>query len=251
MDTASFEKIIQDQLPDIKTKGVLLFNGYAKSMKAYQEDPTAAKQREWQSAEAALKRFVATLEGNHFATIADVLEYLSEEWRVTKTSLYRHHKEGKLLPQADGTYQRTDIDKYSRTWLKQKSTGKRISERIDELQRKKLEKELRNLDLEYERRKFAHEKDLGQFIPRDQMEVELAGRAGILDAGLKHWIQSRTADWVRTVSGDTKKVGELINLMIRDLDEHINSYASNREYQVIIDAPENNATEDGLYEKNP
>ena len=173
-----------------------------------------------------------------FASIADVLDYLKQDWKVTKTSLYRHQREGKFLPQTDGTFLQKDIDKYSKTWLKQKSTGKRVSEKMDELQRKKMERELQNLDLEYERKKFGHEKDLGKYIPKEQMEIELAARAGILDAGLKHWIQSRSADWIRTVDGDTKKVGELINLMNRDLDEHINSYAALTEYQVIIDAEE-------------
>ncbi len=176
-------------------------------------------------------------------TIADVLDYLVVNWKVTKTSLYRHKEQGKLLPQADGTYPQRDVDKYAKTWLKQKSTGKRFSEKMDELQRKKLEQELKNLELEHQRKAFAYAKDEEKYILREQMDIELAARAGILDAGLKHWIQSRAADWIRTVSGDTKKVGELINLMNRDLDEHINSYASTREYQVIIDADEEPETE--------
>jgi hypothetical protein len=174
-----------------------------------------------------------------FETIADVLDYLAANWKVTQTSLYRHiNKDRKLLPQADGTYLQKDVDKYAKTYLKQKSTGKRFSERVDELQRKKLEQELKNLELEHQRKAFAHAKDEGKYIPREQMDIELAARAGILDAGLKHWIQSRAAEWIRTVAGDTKKVGDLINLMNRDLDEHINNYASTREYQIIIDGSE-------------
>lgn len=174
-----------------------------------------------------------------FNSIADVLEYLEDSgWRVTKTSLYRHQKEGKFLPQGDGKFSRRDIDKYAKTWLKEKSTGKRVNDRIDELQRKKLERELENLDIDYARKKLAHEKEQNKYIPKEQMEIELAARAGILDAGLKHWIQSRAADWIRTVDGDTKKVGELMNLMNRDLNEHINNYAAATEYQVIVDAEE-------------
>ncbi len=173
-----------------------------------------------------------------FSTIADVLNYLAAGWRVTKPSLYRHQKQGKIQPQPDGTYSQNDIDRYARTWLKQKSTGKKVSQRMDELQRKKLEQELQILTLDYERKKFQNEKDTKNFIPREQMDIELAARAGILDEGLKHWVQSRAADWIRTADGDTKKVGGLINLMNRDLDEHINSYASTREYQVVFESNE-------------
>ena len=224
----------------------VLHNAVVSCIKDYQNDSTASRLKDWKAAEKALDEKIDVLWSQHFGlpdnqkieTVADVLDYLAPGWKVTKTSLYRHQKEGKFLPQADGTFLQKDIDKYARTWLKQKSTGKRISEKVDELQRKKLERELQNLDLEYERKKFGFEKDQEKYIPKAMMEIELAARAGILDAGLKHWIQSRAADWIRTVAGDTKRVGELINLMNRDLDEHINSYAASTEYQVIIDAEE-------------
>ncbi len=172
-------------------------------------------------------------------TLADALAYLKNEgWRSTRTSLYRHQKEGKIRPRSDGTYLQSDVDKYARTWLKQSSTGQRINERIEDLQRKKLEMELKNLDISIERNKFNFDKEQGRYLPREQMEIELATRAGILDAGLKHWIQSRAAEWIRTVNGDMKRIADLINLLNRDLDEHINTYASTKEYRVIIEAGE-------------
>ena len=79
------------------------------------------------------------------------------------------------------------------------------------------------------------EKERGLYIRREEMEIELAGRAGILVAGLKHWVQSRAADWIAAVAGDMKRTGELINLMTRDVDEHINHYAASREYEVVIE----------------
>jgi len=185
-----------------------------------------------------------TIEKLTFPNLAAVLEYLKDcGWKSTKSSLYRHHGEGKLLPRSDGAYQLKDVEKYARTWLKQAATGKKMSEQADELQSRKLKQELANLELKYEREAFAHAREQGQYVPREQMEIELAGRAGVLDAGLKHWVQSRAAEWIRTAGGDTKKVGELINLMNRDLDEHINNYAASTEYQVIIDAEEEAAEE--------
>jgi hypothetical protein len=170
-------------------------------------------------------------------TIADVLDYLIRSgWKATKSSLNRHHNQGKILPGSDGIYRQKDVDRYAKTWLKQKSTGKRISEKTDELQRRKLDLELQNLELERKRKSFAFDRDQEKYIPKEQMEIELAGRAGILDAGLKHWVQSRAAEWIRTVGGDIKRVGELINLMNHDLDEHINTYAGAMEYEVIVDA---------------
>ncbi len=244
MNKESFEKLIQNRPPDIQAKGVVLYNSVSMSAQAYQKEPLAGKLKDWQASEAALNDFIRSIDQQNaddprLGTIADVLAYLKAEgWRVTKTSLYRHQKEGKFVPRDNGTYRQNDIDKYARVWLKQQSTGKRISERIDELQRKKLEQELQNLEIENRRKNFNFEKDQGKYVPKEMMEIELATRAGILDAGLKHWIQSHTAEWIRVVNGDMKKIGELINILNRTLDEHINTYASVREYQVIIDAEE-------------
>jgi len=246
MDKETLEKLLDGKPKEIRTKAILLFNGTATCAKAYQDEPSSVNRRNWEDSEAALKKFVAEISGGGpdeeerpLPNTAAVLEYLrAGDWRVTKTSLYRHQKEGKLSPRRDGLYTLRDVDKYARTWLKQKSTGKKIAEKIEEMQRRKLELELSNLEEDNKRKRFANDREAGLYIPKEFMEIELAGRAGVLDAGLKHWVQSRSAEWIRTVGGDTKKVGDLIILMNRDLDEHINSYAGALSYQVVIDAEE-------------
>lgn len=177
--------------------------------------------------------------------IAGVLNYLrSLGWRATKTTLYRHCKEGKLLPK-DGQYELAAVDRYARTWLKQASTGKKISEQMDELQRKKLKLEMKNLELDNKRKLLAYEKDLERYIPKELVQIELAGRAGVLEAGLKHMIQSRAAEWIRLVNGDMAHIGDLIYLMNQDIEEHLNGYAAPIEYQVVIDADEAADATDG------
>lgn len=246
MDTGTLEKLIADKPKEIRQKAILLFNGTATCAQAYQTDPSSINRRNWEDSEAALKKFIAEISGDGqeeeekpLASIAAVLEYLrASDWRVTRTSLYRHQKEGKIAPRRDGLYALRDVDKYARTWLKQKSTGKRIAERAEEMQAKKLALEIRILEEDERKKKFANDREAGLYIPKELMEIELAGRAGVLDAGLKHWIQSRAAEWIRTVGGDTKKVGDLIVLMNRDLDEQINSYAGALSYQVVVEAEE-------------
>lgn len=260
MNKEKLESLIADQPNEIRGKGVLLFNGAASCAEQYRSAPTAANLRDWEAAQAALEKFCAQLEGSSadgasdkpLPNLAAALDYLkASDWCVTRTSLYRHHKEGKLSPRADGFYTLRDVEKYARTWLKQKSTGKRVAEKLEDLQRRKLELELLNLDLEHKRKTLAYGKDLDKYIPKELMEIELATRAGILDAGLKHWVQSRAAEWIRAGGGNTKKVGEVINLMTHDLEEHINSYARLSDYQVIIDAEEEAANEAPETDEDP
>jgi hypothetical protein len=246
MDQETLERLIADKPKQIRAKAILLFNGAAKSAQEYQSSPTAANLRDWEAAQSALDRFSAQLAGDDgqssdkpLDNLADVLDYLKEsDWKVTKPSLYRHHKEGKISPRPDGSYSLKDVEKYARAWLKQQSTGKKIAEKKDDIWLRKAQVELDNMEMDGKRKSLAYNREVGALIPREQVENELATRAGILDAGLKHWIQSRAAEWIRMADGDTKKVGDLINRMNHDLDEHINTYAAPLDYQVIIEAEE-------------
>jgi hypothetical protein len=243
MTKDELEKLIEDKPPEVRAKAVLLFNGYARAMAAYQAESSTSNLRTWKSAEEALTEYAASIgygeTKEELNNISVVLAYLvNSGWKCTKTSLYRHQQQGKIKPDADGKYSKRIVDKYARTFLKQTATGKRVVEETDDLQRKKLIKENARLDLTIEREQFNLDKDRGLYVPREQMEIELATRAGILVAGLKHWVQSKAADWIAAVGGDNKRVGELINIMNRDVDEHINIYASAKEYEVIIGASE-------------
>lgn len=174
-----------------------------------------------------------------FDNVDEVIEHLAAGGYIAKKStVYRHRKEGKLLPKDTGKFRQKDVERYAKGFLKEASTGQKTQTFTDQLQRKKLEQELKTLELDYERKKFQQDREHGRYIEREKMEIELAVRAGILEAGLKHWVQSRVADWIRASEGDVRKAGELIGTMIRDLDEHINSYAQAREYELVIDGEE-------------
>ncbi len=174
-----------------------------------------------------------------FDNVDEVIEYLAAcGWVARKSTVYRHRKEGKFFPKENGKYRQKDVDRYARTWLKRQSTGRKVKDRLDELQEKKLLEEYEEQKEKTRKIKRQNDVEEGKLIDRADVEKWLAGRAGILEAGLKHWIQSRAADWVRMTGGDLKGVGELINAMIRDLDEHINGYAAAKEFDLVIEGEE-------------
>ncbi|HNQ00719.1 MAG TPA: hypothetical protein PKN59_00380 [Syntrophales bacterium] len=174
-----------------------------------------------------------------FDNVDEVIEYLAAcGWVARKSTVYRHRKEGKFFPKENGQFRQKDVDRYARTWLKRQSTGRKVKDRLDELQEKKLLEEYEEQKEKTRKIKRQNDVEEGKLIDRADVEKWLAGRAGILEAGLKHWIQSRAADWVRMTGGDLKGVGELINAMIRDLDEHINGYAAAKEFDLVIEGEE-------------
>jgi hypothetical protein len=236
MDAETFEKLIQDSPPEVKANGVLLFNAVATTRKSYREDPTSSRKRDWDTAEEALKRFVANLEGSRFGSLAHVLDYLQETgWKIAKPSLYRHHQEGKIRPESDGSFRKKDVDRYAKTFLKLLATGKTLNKQLDELQRRKLDLERENLELAIKRKTLAYHKEQGLYIPRDKMEMELAGRAAMLESTIKHSFQAHAGDYIHEVDGDIKKAANLINLMTLHLNESINRYATMKEFEFILD----------------
>ena len=241
MTKEELEILLADKPANVKADGAVLYNAVNRNRAAYNQESSVANLRAMEAAKEAFDKFVAEIGGGvigeTFDNLLTVLKWLQDNgWKAARQSLYRHQSQGKLLPNSDGKYTLRAVKKYAKTFLKQTSTGKRVQENTDDLQRQKLEQELKNLKLKNERETFNFQKDKGLYVPREQLEIELATRAGIFLAGLKHWIQSKAADWIDAVSGDTRKVGGLIHQMTSDLDDHINQYAGQAaEYDVIIE----------------
>jgi hypothetical protein len=244
------EKLIDGKPDDVKAKGVRLFNAYLKTNISYSENPSSQNLKNMKVTEEALEEFRRSIQaeksGDIFKNVASIVKYLEEAgWKISEKSLYRHiNKERKLLRQPDGTFSRKAVDDYAKAWLNQIATGKRKQTASDELQYKKLDQELKNITLKNEREQFNFDKDKGLYIRREQIDIELAMRAGVFISGLKHWIQSDVADWIESVGGDTKKAGELISKINNGLDEHINQYAGNHEYEGIIEEEAENMDSD-------
>jgi hypothetical protein len=161
----TFEKLIADMPPEARAKAVLLWNAHAKTVQAYQQTPTEANRKNWEGSEKALSEFLSRVESaddeKPLAAIADVLEYLKAGgWMITRTTLYRHQGEGKLALRG-GAYRIRDVDRYARTWLKQSTTGKRLREQSEEMQRRILMQQSQINDLkirQQERRDAIEEK---------------------------------------------------------------------------------------------
>ena len=186
------------------------------------------------------------------ANVQAVLAYLLDAgWQVSQSGLYKHRKAGKITSEPDGTFPRKDVDKYAKAFLKQKATGKKKQDAQDELQRQKLEKELEKLEIDNTRARLKRDVELEKYIPRDEMYLEMASRAGIFHAGLDYWIRTTGAEWVRSVGGDLQKVGALIDAMIREKDILINQYASIRDFQVIIDGVDDDYDDDDDEDEEP
>jgi hypothetical protein len=243
MDKESFERLVAGKPEDVQLKAALLYNGIVIGSKAYKAAPTQANLRDWEAAEAAFKKFTAEiggpLEGETLSNLSEVQDYLvSAGWKTSKTGLHRHHKEGKISPQDDGTYRIKDVNKYARTFLKQVSTGRRLTERLDQLQTQKLELELKNLNLENRRKERLEERDKENIIPLEQATREECAKFSSIQADLDHLVMSNVAGWIRLVSGDVTKAGDLINEILHGIDASFTKSGNDQDLMVNLDPRE-------------
>ncbi len=233
------DNLIKSNETDVKA--VLVMKEKAK--RRLMEEPSASNIAAFDRAVTLLKRLterdqdqVDLTNQEIFKNRLDVWNYLEAEgWLVSKSGFYTHCKEGKLRPNTAGEYESKAIDKYAKTYLRRKDTGKKVSVQQEQLQEQKLKAEIKRLTAQAA--KAEHELLIaeGKYIPREDVDLELVGRAIVLDSVLSNWIQTVAPDWIDLVKGDVKKISELIDSALAGKDAALNEFASKREYEIEIE----------------
>jgi hypothetical protein len=228
---------VADQQDQIKLK--VLHNAVIKCIKDYQAESTSGRLNDWQKAETALEGCVTELWSKHFTDEAtlqnalDVVDYLSGQgWKVKKSAVYKHRKEGKIRPQADGTFRIADVDRYAETYLKRKDGSE--SGKLDKLQQEKLVAEISKTKAQAEHWVNKAKASSGSYIPKDQYERDLARRAAVFRSDLETFARADAADMVSLVAGDAGKIPELVTWLLGRFDGFLANYAEEREFKVPL-----------------
>lgn len=173
-----------------------------------------------------------------FATKLDVWRFLKEDgWKIGRSQFYDHCKDGLLRPDREtGKYKLAAVEKYARLHVRREETGARVNEKFDRMQEEKLETELAREKIRLERE--THELGIKQkkFIPRDDFELAVVGRAVAMLAHLKHMVQMRVPDWIDLVEGDQTRAPELVDEATRDIELRLADFARDVEFDVILEA---------------
>jgi len=199
---------------------------------------------------------IARLRGtkSEFKNLLEVSEWLDREgWKVARSTLYAHAKDGRLRPDEHGTFSAGAVEKYAIQWLHKKSDSEKVKaeklaedERKEKIRyqvalRKKMELQLAVLE--------------GKFVPKDQMYLELAARAAVLDTGIRAQVQLRADSWLAAGEGKQDRIAEFTRAILQDMEDLINSFSTTKQFQVMFrideknrEHQENRAEEDGAAE---
>ena len=236
------EKNVEELLAKSASTDVqVLLTAKENAKRAALDDPSQANL-------AALDRASRMLESAMQATtnLKDyraILTYTEENGRkLKKTKLFDDIRKGRLKKQPDGTFKQRDVDRYMAS-LPMAGTPDIVAEKAADRQRRKEEADIRKAEAAAEREEFDLAVKKGKFVPREQVHLELAARAVTLASGLKTTFEAQHLDLVALVDGNPKKGAALMERLEAMLDEALNEYSREMEFEVAFEAAQAEAPE--------
>lgn len=160
-----------------------------------------------------------------------VAEYLNDKgWKVSKSTVYGHLKEGKLKS-VDGAYHIREVEKYAALHLKRQD-GTSPAEEAGQLQKEKLEAETRKACAQADHWEMRTRVESGQYIDRDLFNGELAARAAIFRNDLETFFRSNAGEMIKRVDGETTKNPDLIDYCLERMEVFLGRYAEPKTWPI-------------------
>jgi hypothetical protein len=158
-----------------------------------------------------------------------------EGFMATRSTLSRHKQCGRIQPEKDGRYSEKRVLQYARDFLRRKDSGLRSADENSEIAREKQREEVRKIRAQANAAEFDLDVKRGQYLPRTEVELAFAARAGVLEARLKQVCMARVSDWVFLVGGDGSRAQELLTALLAEVDAAMDEYARTEEFEVEFD----------------
>lgn len=169
-----------------------------------------------------------------FSSVKAVLAHLQESRKIKQAKLYADIRAGYLRRQKDGSFRQADVDRYAST-LSAADLPERVTEDLADLARQ--EQEERVLKLREQRQSLAFDRALkeGKYIPRDDVALELAGRAVALSIGLRSALTVATPDLIAACGGDKDQADALVAELETHLDAALHEYSRPMVFDVAVE----------------
>lgn len=165
-----------------------------------------------------------------------VLEHLlNAGWQISQTQFYQHCKEGLLRPGKDGKFTEAAVDKYAKRWLRLVETGEKVPDKIDRMNEERADLELKTAKIKLAREEHELGVKQSKFIPRDEFELAVVGRAVAFMAHLNHMVQELAPDWIDLVGGEQARQQELVHAISKSIEQRMSDFAADAEFDVILD----------------
>ena len=165
----------------------------------------------------------------------DILSYLNGRgFKIRKSTLYLHIREGRLRPGADGAFKVKDVDRYAKHFLRRLDGSQTASQAIEAMQLRRIQAETEKMESQASHWKVKAQMAAGEVIEKSQFEAELVGRLIIFKTGLENFIRTETPELIRLCGGDVLKSQEVIRYMDDAAAEWLNDYARKPKWDIFL-----------------
>ena len=243
MTQAEIEKILKASGPEDQLKLKVLYNAVIKGIQDYNAEPTAAKLRDWKSAEKELEEFARELNEKQnpsertFRNLQSVLTYLTESgYKISQSKIYQDRDEGKIRPQKNGNYTLKAVEKYASLFAKRLDGS--TSGDDEQLQKERLQAETKKAKAQAKHWEQKTKIAAGQYVPKESFERELAARASIFKTDLENFCRSEAVGIISIVTGDQNKAPDLIDRMLTRVEHFLNRYSDGAQFKAMIEIPD-------------
>lgn len=239
MDKNRIERLLTHATSEEKATVGTLYNATLTTLKSYQADSSTQRLRDWQATEEALSGMVKELEAkyfdktNAFANISEAVTFLqSQGYKIKKTKAYEDAKKGLLIVQTDRSVLENDALAYAVRAGLDKTAKKPAVD--DQVYAERAAQELELLKVRKEKLQFEHEKEMGLYLLKGDVQAELAMKLGAIEAGVQNMIAVNLVEWIESVGGNTAVVNDLQETIFSELDRLMNEFCSFDELQIVL-----------------
>jgi len=215
-------------------------NAQVACLKAYNEEPTAAKQKDLNAARAGLQETINRLwavyfpEDDRVENVKEALAFLRNKgFKIAKTKFYKDMKPNGRNPpviacQRDGSFLVRDLLLYAKSlpYLGDPAAG------LDQAHRRKLELETRKLEKQTELLEHDLKVKQKEFIHREDAELQRAASISVVEANIRNMHLTLAGEWVALVEGREAHTSRLIDAMGQALDDVFNAMAKSGEISI-------------------
>lgn len=168
-----------------------------------------------------------------FKNILEVVSFLKgQEWKISKSTIYRHRDEGRLRPAKDGSYSVKAVEKYVRDFLQKKDgSGKSTAKAVPSMQEKQFA-ETRKIAAQADHWELKAGQLRGDLIDRSIVVGLLARRLMELKTSLENFLPSFMGELCGILNGDPKLIPDAIEFGLNKLYKILDNYGRNPNLEI-------------------
>lgn len=164
--------------------------------------------------------------------LLEVVKYLKGlGWKVSKSAVYRHRSEGKIRPQADGSFSASDVEKYARNFLQQKDGTAVRSNRgagVDLIEARR-----RKIQVETEIKEYELREKHGDFMEVAEHQQIMCAKYLLIRDTTLNWVREHALDLIRSCGGDQARAYDVIDTYQQSIQKYWNRLGTGKEWPIL------------------